>query len=36
VAFEFSSVDTPQRAFEIMESDVLKLAHLTSNGEGCL
>lgn len=36
VAFEFSSVETPRRAFDILESDVLGLVHLTSNGEGCL
>jgi len=36
VAFEFSAVEAPHRTFEILESDVLKLVHLTSNGEGCL
>ena len=36
VAFEFSAVEAPHRAVEILESDVLKLVHLTSNGEGCL
>jgi hypothetical protein len=36
VAFEFSSVEAPRRATDILESDVLKLVHLTSNGEGCL
>uniref|UniRef100_Q029G8 Uncharacterized protein n=1 Tax=Solibacter usitatus (strain Ellin6076) TaxID=234267 RepID=Q029G8_SOLUE len=36
VAFEFSATATPHRVFEILESDVLKLVHLTSNGEGCL
>jgi hypothetical protein len=36
VAFEFSAVEAPHRTFEILESDVLKLVRLTSNGEGCL
>jgi hypothetical protein len=36
VAFEFSCTETPQCAFHILESDVLKLVRLTSNGEGCL
>ena len=36
VAFEFSAIEAPHRAFDILESDVLKLIHLTSNGEGCL
>jgi len=35
-AFEFSRTEAPHRAFDILESDVLKLVHLTSNGEGCL
>ena len=36
VAFEFSPIEAPRRRFDILESDVLKLVHLTSNGEGCL
>jgi hypothetical protein len=36
VAFEFSAIEAPHRASDILESDVLKLIHLTSNGEGCL
>ena len=36
VAFEFTAMQAPRRPAEILESDVLKLIHLTSNGEGCL
>jgi hypothetical protein len=36
VAFEFSTSEGPHRATDILDSDVLKLVHLTSNGEGCL
>ena len=36
VAFEFSAIEAPRRGFDSLESDVLKLVHLTSNGEGCL
>jgi hypothetical protein len=36
VAFEFSRTEAPHHVFDILESDVLKMVHLTSNGEGCL
>lgn len=36
VAFEFSTREASYRATEILESDILKLVHLTSHGEGCL
>jgi hypothetical protein len=36
VAFEFSALEAPRSPLRILESDVLKLIHLTSNGEGCL
>jgi hypothetical protein len=36
VAFEFSTSEGPHRATDILESDVVKLIHLTTNGEGCL
>ena len=36
VAFEFSATEASRHVTDILESDVLKLIHLTSNGEGCL
>lgn len=36
VVFEFSTAAAPQRVSDISDSDVLKLLHLFSGGEGCL
>lgn len=36
VAFEFATTNARRPPTEILESDTLRLVHLTSGGEGCL